>query len=926
MPDVRKLALRKITLALAMIVSSGIVLWLAGIGSRSEVEPHGITPKPEPVNVLLNAADPVDMSRGMRKQRSGNTSALFVPEGILKVVTLRPFAEYSFELDSNLEMNVWVRAKWNDGCGNSITLRVDDRDFVVGNDGTYRSWHWVPGPTLTLGSGSHALRLIAREDGLGVDEILLTNERQKIPSGKLGKSIPIADGGEVKEKPMDDVPPRRFAAAVAGPYRSGYESMLTRLGIPHERIPVAELHNSDFLSRYDLLCVTLSCHGRYPCRLGEDPLERYVAEGGILIAEFVDGGGRLRLSAEDDELWVPKGGKGTMDHAVLHKDSSELFNVQQKTKLKLARDIACEIIRFEPKHPDTKIYGRVSGLKRYFKYTPGRRRPKVWRRKNKGGGAIFRRPFGKGVCYRLAVPLSFHSMWRGTLTDKLLRETILHAVSDRTYPIYAKLPLDWRAEPGDILFGDDFMRQSEIGPMWEFMQGEAHCTGPSEKLPHGQKQKAFALEAKAPWRAHVSSSSQWKDFAGSVAINLSGGAGGLWVKLNDKTEAALVLDDRKSTVALQKTEGARTIEIMQTEVPEYGGWHRLSLFAARGELQGYLDGTCRVRHTTKAVPENGFGLFLKEGEALFDDVSVRPVSELLAETDRAYGEEGSCFSISSLPADSIEVRNIYAMQWDMPPSPDGSMAVEPRLPNYVPAVIQVDGREFGVPGTRDGTKVLLPGGIRPRQKIKFLCSGWMDYRFDRRVTDWYSPDGDWDRVPRWTCDDDWVWLGTDTETASTLWHKRDFSPPYAISAYMAIGDRDEHKPERLRARDLNLVFAGDGFDIKSGYRFRVMTAGQRGCELWRGEQLLKRVKEVGLPQAWSLHHVWFEVKAVVEKNSIKLYFEGHKVTEVDTEEPVSPGHLGIWTQANAASVARVTLSVSQHTETNPEQDTVKSDK
>ncbi len=80
--------------------------------------------------------------------------------------------------------NLFGRAHWYDGCGNSFFLKIDDKPAVVfGNDGTYQVWHWVPrqGLRISLTAGVHTFRFQNREDGAKLDQFLLTTDTRYVP-------------------------------------------------------------------------------------------------------------------------------------------------------------------------------------------------------------------------------------------------------------------------------------------------------------------------------------------------------------------------------------------------------------------------------------------------------------------------------------------------------------------------------------------------------------------------------------------------------------------------------------------------------------------------------------------------------------------------------------------------------------------------
>ena len=93
-------------------------------------------------------------------------------------------AVFNFELANAATCKVWLRVWWDGSCGNTINVKMDDeaKSVTVGNDGTYRTWHWMEAPKLyKLEPGKHTLTLLNREDGIMFDQLLITNDQQYVP-------------------------------------------------------------------------------------------------------------------------------------------------------------------------------------------------------------------------------------------------------------------------------------------------------------------------------------------------------------------------------------------------------------------------------------------------------------------------------------------------------------------------------------------------------------------------------------------------------------------------------------------------------------------------------------------------------------------------------------------------------------------------
>ncbi len=95
-------------------------------------------------------------------------------------------AVYTLAIPEDGDYILWCRAFWSDECGNSFSVNLDDaKPFILGEDSTLKSWHWVKAPLrikqLTLTKGTHTLTIRNREDGVRLNQILLTTDRQVVP-------------------------------------------------------------------------------------------------------------------------------------------------------------------------------------------------------------------------------------------------------------------------------------------------------------------------------------------------------------------------------------------------------------------------------------------------------------------------------------------------------------------------------------------------------------------------------------------------------------------------------------------------------------------------------------------------------------------------------------------------------------------------
>jgi hypothetical protein len=791
-------------------------------------------------------------------------------------------------------MAVWLRTRWNDGCGNSVLVALDGGEPVsVGNDGTYRAWHWIRGGRHPLTTGPHRLDIIPSEDGVAVDQILITDDLDYYPSGIVapagGADPTTGYDAAANEPPADRPEPRPYLAAVSGYYRSGFESVLVRLGIPSARVTEEALSDLELLERHDLLCLsfdTVNVSHLVPV------LEEYVRRGGTLV---LDGSGihctHFEPAADPNHLlrYVADGPRrGPIFHGcVLRADSTFLFEGVDEPEARSVSYIPAYPFRPDTDLPGAEVFGRL---------TYGGRDV---------GKAFMKRPFGEGKLYLLGLPLSVATRKQGGSFDRILANVILDAVGERCHCAYRHMPMRSEELAPGPLFADDFMRRRfAANDSWCIESGAFRLTG---ERP-ADRRHAFSLRGDGPGLIAAAGNPAWSDYRISASV-LPTGAAGVWLTTAAGDRIGLVLDVAKSRLVLKRVGDVDRPPLAARAVPSHPGWRRLSLFARDGALLGYLDGDRLIAFepAEPAVVRGPFGLAVGEGAALFDDVAARGVEDLLPGSDRAPGEEGSCLARSFLPYANVEPRSVYTKRWHLRAVPDGDLAVEPALPNYAPGCLMVDGKALAhVPACAERARILLsPSGL-PQSDVAFHCPGWRDYVFADRLTGWYSEDGEWQSRPRWMCNTRYHWLGVHAQGRAVLWHKSKLAPPCAVTSLIgaaAAGAQGVHI-----GRDTNLVVAGDGRELDSGYCFRIGSA-EEGCELRKGGRLLARAPASAMVQTHVLHVRWFQVGAIVEPRRLRFFFEDQLVIDYVPDEPVPVGQVGIWTQNNAISVARATLSI-----------------
>jgi len=97
-------------------------------------------------------------------------------------------AVFTVDVPKDGAFTLWCRVWWEAECGNSFTVKIDDQPaFLFGEDATYKTWHWVKSPVarstapIKLTKGSHTLTFHNREDGVRLDQVLLSADKRFVP-------------------------------------------------------------------------------------------------------------------------------------------------------------------------------------------------------------------------------------------------------------------------------------------------------------------------------------------------------------------------------------------------------------------------------------------------------------------------------------------------------------------------------------------------------------------------------------------------------------------------------------------------------------------------------------------------------------------------------------------------------------------------
>lgn len=96
---------------------------------------------------------------------------------------------YKINVPADGNYYLWARVRWSTGCGNSVNMTIEgiQGSYVI-TDGTYDALHWLAlldgkNPLkLQLKKGTVTLKLTSKENGLMLDQFLLTDSMKYRPA------------------------------------------------------------------------------------------------------------------------------------------------------------------------------------------------------------------------------------------------------------------------------------------------------------------------------------------------------------------------------------------------------------------------------------------------------------------------------------------------------------------------------------------------------------------------------------------------------------------------------------------------------------------------------------------------------------------------------------------------------------------------
>ncbi len=226
------------------------------------------------------------------------------------------------------------------------------------------------------------------------------------------------------------------------------------------------------------------------------------------------------------------------------------------------------------------------------------------------------------------------------------------------------------------------------------------------------------------------------------------------------------------------------------------------------------------------------------------------------------------------------------------------------------------------PEPLSGTKLgIRPDGLQPNYDASYAYADDLeDYTFSDAPTEWTEQVGTWELSSRWTCSPQWSWWSGRSGETAAMWSKPSFVGDQTVELYVAMKMGIVESPARIsypHPHDANITLCGDGVSIDSGYSFIIGGAANARTQIWKGATLLAETTapEALLPALSNslpgdmneFHRHWWQVRAEKQGNRLRLYFDNRLAVEAIDEEPLTGGHVGIWTWQNGIMVARTRI-------------------
>jgi len=232
-------------------------------------------------------------------------------------------------------------------------------------------------------------------------------------------------------------------------------------------------------------------------------------------------------------------------------------------------------------------------------------------------------------------------------------------------------------------------------------------------------------------------------------------------------------------------------------------------------------------------------------------------------------------------------------------------------------IASLDGKPFAcaqaVPGSEaPAVGIEIKAGRPSTNDIRLTSPHIIDETFTSAPTGWAAGAGDWQISDRWHCQPQWSWFCGKEAESPLLWYRSSFAGDMVAEFWAAIMMDLKDGAHYKHPSDLNGIICGDGKQLCSGYSF--VFAGDNNTTT----RILREGKSVAETAAFKIgskneyHRHWYHCRLEKSGGRLTYYVDDKKALEYDDPNPLSEGHVGIWThQGNGILVSRARIAFKQ---------------
>ncbi len=824
---------------------------------------------------------------------------------------------YSLTLEKDGKYAFWVRKWWMDGCGNSVKLSVDDLPaYQVGEDGTYLYWDWIKMPIdLELKAGEHTMDIHNNEDGVWLDQIVVTDDLQYVPAGQEApgdttikeRDIYLADdfmraenqtgawtavSGSWKVSALDH--PERSANAFQYA-ASGDGARLVTTGYPFWRdyaIEVAAMAGKGT----DLGLVFLrSDESNY--YLWSVP----VGPGrGMKLSKMVAGKEEVLFRAEKHlrtGQWYKLGAAAYRGNILLEIDDDPVARVQDLSHLKGTvglysagtgtasfDDAFIKSVKLiTDDFTDTRLSGWEVTDDAFRVYTPAEKAVAL---------AVIRKGFGRDLTLPSGDGPMLLSTGKGTATTG----TAYWYDYTLSFDVLPHLPRAWSVVVGRT--------EKSEGTVFTFTPTDTGVSVAATDMDS-------AVEIECGWAVAwhkvridnrrdtlslvlddtVVMEGGWPETAGRAGFSADG-AGVLFDNLAVRTYGRPTPEAKITTQFTLERTMMNWASVQYEWEPDPTGkmvWNRL-------DFLGDLELSYRYGAGMSADETIRLGISPEKGKA---DTGVRMIVSS-RKVELYAGKESVSADLPGAKAESEPKLDVVSLR---------------RAGDSI--VASINGRDIlrkQTAGTDGGGRLwvaLAEAKVSP-EKIRVHTNSTRDYVMGKAPVEWRVSNGHFTVTNRWKCDPRWSWFCVMSPAESIMWNKRSYAGDLSVDMWTGMKMELRRKPTYGDPGDMNLTICADGRSLGTGYSFIYGGYDNTASRLLRNDKVVAETTKVTVPSTrhngGNIHRRWFHLAMKKRGPRVECWLDEKMVLEYEDPDPLTGTRVAAWTFDNGMMMSRIRIS------------------